>query len=455
MAAVARPVILWLLCVCPLALSSVAWAAESAVSRAEALAAEAVRLSETDRPGSLARAREALKLTEDFDPTAFVRIGRKGEIVEDTYLEAREAYRRHRAGLYAALGTALARSEQHVPAVRLLRRAFDLDATPSRGEALARSLLAAARPREALAVLLSGDLSSFAGSKLAPAEQAADALGLASLQVEIDRIRLSRLEVEPRIEHRDGPFRLPRGARLSSGAPFDPGQGRWTLLYVAEPSCRTCSADLEALKGAARQSLRIVMAPDDADRDHALRQVMRMYRYDWPMLLQTRVSQSLGLPVPSVMIVARGGLGGAVVRPPFRTTLGPALEVLGRSDVSEAPPRPGWDRRPPDRSPVPPRPALLEDGLAPGEDEPAPPAFDAAVEAYRAGRYRESMKLFESLATQGDGWLLSPEARLNRALCLAGLGRRDQARRLLLRTGDSRFQDALDRTLEKVGSAGR
>jgi hypothetical protein len=65
------------------------------------------------------------------------------------------------------------------------------------------------------------------------------------------------------------------------------------------------------------------------------------------------------------------------------------------------------------------------------------------------------LELFESLAAQGDGWLLSPEARLNRALCLAGLGRREQARRLLLRTGDSRFQDAVDRTLEKVGSAGR
>jgi len=129
--------------------------------------------------------------------------------------------------------------------------------------------------------------------------------------------------------------------------------------------------------------------------------------------------------------------------------------VLGQQDFPESVPRPQWNRQAPDRSPLPSRPALLEDGLAPGEDDPAPPGFDAAVEAYRAGRYAESLKLFESLANQGDGWLLSPEARLNRALCLAGLGRREQARRLLLRTGDSRFQEALDRTLEKIGSAGR
>jgi hypothetical protein len=41
---------------------------------------------------------------------------------------------------------------------------------------------------------------------------------------------------------------------------------------------------------------------------------------------------------------------------------------------------------------------------------------------------------------------------MDRALALAGLGRREEARRMLLRIGDSRFQEAVDRALEKVGS---
>ena len=64
----------------------------------------------------------------------------------------------------------------------------------------------------------------------------------------------------------------------------------------------------------------------------------------------------------------------------------------------------------------------------------------------------EALRLFEGLEAKGDGWLLPPEARLDRALCLATLGRREEARQLLLRTGDSRFQEALDRTLERVAS---
>jgi hypothetical protein len=60
------------------------------------------------------------------------------------------------------------------------------------------------------------------------------------------------------------------------------------------------------------------------------------------------------------------------------------------------------------------------------------------------------MKGFDALEARGDGWLLPPEARLNRALCLAGLGKRREARRILLRTGDSRFEGAIDETLERV-----
>jgi hypothetical protein len=94
------------------------------------------------------------------------------------------------------------------------------------------------------------------------------------------------------------------------------------------------------------------------------------------------------------------------------------------------------------------QPPLPEEGLVPGEDEPFPEAFQAAQRAFDAGRWAEALKLIEQLERSGDGWLLPPEARLNRALCLQRLARREEARTLLLRTGDSRFQDAVDQALE-------
>jgi len=118
--------------------------------------------------------------------------------------------------------------------------------------------------------------------------------------------------------------------------------------------------------------------------------------------------------------------------------------------VQETVPRPSWNRRPVDRSPLPPPPALLPEGIAPGEDAPAPPEFDAAVAAYRAGKAAEAQRLFDVLEAKGDGWLLPPEARLDRALCLARAGQRDAARRILLRTGDSRFEEKVDQLLEAV-----
>ena len=50
--------------------------------------------------------------------------GRKGEVVEDEFQAARDGYRRHRAGLYEAVGTALARQGNALAASRYLRRAF-------------------------------------------------------------------------------------------------------------------------------------------------------------------------------------------------------------------------------------------------------------------------------------------------------------------------------------------
>jgi tetratricopeptide (TPR) repeat protein len=424
---------------------------KEAVAKAEAWAAESAQLLDSSPERALARGREALALTHDFDPTVFVDVGRRGELVEDAFVKARAAYRRHRAKLYAAVGSALARLEDHVLAERYLRRAYDLDPKGPYRLALARSLVALGRGGEALATVLSRQLDSLSAEAIAVASAAADDADLASLQAEIDRFRLLRLETEPAPEHRAGPFELPRQARLSTGGPLVLDK-RLTILYVAQPSCRSCSADLEELRNLALPEARIVMLPEDTDSAQALRQVMRLYRYDWPMLVKVDVARALGVRGPVLLVVGRGGWSNVVVRPPFARTLAPVLELLSRSDLSETLPRGSWNRRPPERADPLVRPALLEDGLAPGEDEPAPDEFEKAVAAYRAGRFSAALKLFDSLADRGDGWLLPPEARLNRALCLAGLGRREEARKLLLRIGDSRFQEDVDRTLERVGS---
>src|SRR5262249_33832427 len=96
--------------------------------------------------------------------------------------------------------------------------------------------------------------------------------------------------------------------------------------------------------------------------------------------------------------------------------------------------------------------ALLSEGLAPGEDEPAPAEFTQAVEAYRAHRYSDALRAFEALGARDDGWLLPPEVRMDRALAMAGLGRREEARVMLRHIGDSRLQEEVDQALEKVGS---
>ena len=107
-----------------------------------------------------------------------------------------------------------------------------------------------------------------------------------------------------------------------------------------------------------------------------------------------------------------------------------------------------------DRARPAPPPGLLPEGFAAGDDGPAPPEFERALAAYRGGRFAEALRLFEALAAAEDGWLLPPEARLNRAIALAALGRREEARRIVLRIGDARLEDAADRALDRI-SAGR
>jgi hypothetical protein len=348
------------------------------------------------------------------------------------------------------VGECLARSGAHAQAARYLRRAVDLDGSRERVRALAGALVATGRGREAMAVLLAAVPSEWDPVTLALAEQAADAVGLPSLQVEIDRARLAALPAELRPEWREGPLRLPERARLSTGGPFRLEGDSPVLVYLAEPLCRTCSADVEDLQRSAGAT-RVLAAPQVPDRDGTLRRVLALYRRDWPLLLGPGVAAALPAAAPALVAMARGGWSIAVLRSPFAASLGPVLGALGQKDVAEARPRPGWNGRPVDRAALPPRPGLMSEGLAPGEDEPAPEDFVRAVAAYGAGRFAEALSGFQTLEARGDGWLLPPEARLNRGLCLAALGRREEARRLLLRTGDSRFPDAVDRALEQAG----
>ena len=423
-------------------------------AEAEQLAAEAVRLAAQDPAAALQKARRALALTAEFAPTDFVTAGRKGEVVEDEFQAAREAYRRHRAGLYEAVGTALARRGDAVAASRYQRRAFLLDPTPDRGLALARSLNELGRGREALATVQRA-IAGLAGLKPEAAEviaRAADVAGLPSAQAEIDRGRL-QATLGKAVQLREGPLELPPGVRLSTTPVVRLDEAPITVLYASEASCRSCSADLEDLARQVPSDARVLAVPPGEDQDQALRQVLALYRRPWPLLLGKDLAARLQLKPRTLLLVARSGWTLAVLQAPFGTEVASALAALRRVDVPETVPRPSWNRRPVDRSPLPPPPALLPDGLAPGEDEPPPPEFTAAVEACRAGRANEALAAVDALEARGDGWLLPPEARLDRAVCLARAGQRDAARRILLRTGDSRFEGDIDRLLEAVAGS--
>jgi tetratricopeptide (TPR) repeat protein len=422
--------------------------------QAERLAAEAMRLAASDPAAAFARARQAVALTAEFEPTAFVTPGRKGEVVEDEFQAARAGYRRHRALVYEAAGVAAARLGRPQPASRYLGRAFLLDPNPARGLALARAQNDLGRGREAIDTVQRaiGGLVRLEPEAAAVIERAADVAGLPSAQAEIDRGRLAAT-LGKAVTLREGPLALPPGTRLSTAPAFRLEDAPVHVVYAAEASCRNCSADLDELASQVPKDVRVLALPPGDDQDHALRQVLSIYRRPWPLVLGRGLQQALGLEPRSVLLVARNGWTLAVLKAPFGQELGQAIAALQRTDVQETVPRASWNRRPVDRSPLPPPPGLLPEGLAPGEDAPFPPEFEAAVAAFRAGRAKETLAAIDALEKKADGWLLPPEARLDRALCLSKLGQRDQARRILLRTGDSRFEGEIDRLLEAVAAA--
>ena len=421
----------------------------SPVDEAERLAAEATRVAASRPVDAIALSRRALAATAEFDPIAFVRAGRKGEVVEDTFQAARAAYRQHRASLYEAAGVALEAGGKHEAASRYLRRALLLEPSSGRASALARSLLALGRGREALSLLQSAAAGPPNAETVLLFEQAADVAGLPSAQAEIDRARLRALTGKT-VELREAPLKLPTEARLSSGGPLRL-EATPVIFYMSSAVCKSCSEDLDTLSRSVPVGTQVVIVSEGPEKDRAVRQVLQIYRYPWPVALGTGVAPALALEPGTLLVAGRAGWVPVVVRPPYAAGLAAVVAVLSKNDVKETVPRKGWNLRPPDRKVAPP-PDLLAEGLAPGEDEPAPPEFAQAVAAYRAGRFAEALRGFETLAARDDGWLLAPEARLDRALAMAGLGRREEARRMLLRIGDSRFQEEVDRALEKVGS---
>lgn len=432
------------------ALVALVLAQAAPVREAERLAAQALATAESQPADALASARRALALTAEFQPTAFVRAGRKGEVVEDEYKAARAEYRRHRAPIYEAVGAALAAQGRPDAAERYLRRAYALEPDDARAARLAAALLALKRAHDALDLL--GERAR-AGGGVGPAllpqlEQAVDLEGRPSAQVEIDRARLLSLKGGA-VALRDGPIRIPGGARLSTGAPLKL-EAAPVVFYVAGRSCARCSSDLEAIKRLVPAGTAVALVPAVPDEDQALRQVVQLYRHPWPVVLGAGVADALGGGEDKVVVVGRGGWIAATPAPPFEATLAEVLGVLTRADLAEPRPRPGWSKRPVDRAPAVPPPGLLPEGFAPPDETPAPPEFEAAVEAYRGKRYVEALRLFDALAARDDGVLLPPEARIDRAVVLAALGRREDARRLVLRIGDARIPDAADKVLEKL-----
>ena len=177
-------------------------------------------------------------------------------MVEDLYVEARKEYRIHRALALPGVRRVPGRGGLRPgPRRRYLGRAVLLDPAPERRIALARVRLAAnARGRRRWSCCC-----RWPGRR-PPAllEQAVDALGLASAQVEIDRIRFRRCRAWFQWTDRSA---CPRRRALSSGGPLR-FEAEPVVLYVGSSACQTCSADMQALKRAATGA-RVVLWPED------------------------------------------------------------------------------------------------------------------------------------------------------------------------------------------------
>ena len=156
----------------------------------------------------------------------------------------------------------------------------------------------------------------------------------------------------------------------------------------------------------------------------------------------------------SLLIVARGGWTLAVLKAPFGPELGTrprGAPARGRARRRcRAPPGTAarWTARRSRR-----RPASCPRGWPRARTSPFPPEFTAAVEAYRAGPRRRGAERASTRSRRGaTAGCCRPRRASTGRSASRGAGKRDAARRILLRTGDSRFEDAIDRLLETVAA---
>ena len=242
------------------------------------------RLLASNPAQALAQARRALALTEEFEPTAFVTAGRKGEVVEDAFVAARAGYASHRALLYEAVGSALA-ARAAPAASRYFRRAFLLDASPARGwrwRARSSSSVAVARHWMRSAARRAASPSSTPPAQRSwrrpPMPPDCRVRRPRSTAAASRARQVGRAARRARSRFRPAPASRMLPSFASTTAPL-------TLLYAAEPSCRSCSADLEDLSRQVPKEVRVIALPPGEDQDAALRQVIALYRRPWPLLL--------------------------------------------------------------------------------------------------------------------------------------------------------------------------
>src|SRR5207237_9302983 len=120
-------------------------------------------------------------------------------------------------------------------------------------------------------------------------------------QAAIDRARLKALPGTS-IELREEPVKVPAEARLSTGGPLRL-EASPIIFYMAGASCRNCTEDLEALARSISAGTRVVMVPEGPEKDRALRQVLQLYKYDWPVALGPSLAPLLRLE-PGALLVA-------------------------------------------------------------------------------------------------------------------------------------------------------
>ncbi|MCU0242155.1 MAG: hypothetical protein MUF51_07010, partial [Vicinamibacteria bacterium] len=194
----------------------------------------------------------------------------------------------------------------------------------------------------------------------------------------------------------------------------------------------------------------IMILPVSENADDTLRRIMRLYQYSWPIVTGMDARRAWGMATPALLLVARDGFVGVEMQAPLDAALGRILAMLRRDGAREQLPRPAWDGRAHEIPEWPRASRLLPEGLFTGAGDPAPDSYGRAVAAFRERRYLEAERLFDALGASGDGWLLAPEARFNRALCMRAAGHAAEARRILRSIGDAREQDAVDRAQDEL-----